>query len=234
MSSSNIGIVGWQKCTLLDFPGTIATILFFKGCNLRCPYCHNPDVVLKNLPLIDLQEVITFLNKRSGKIEGVVLSGGEPAIHTGLPEIVRVLKNLSMKVKLDTNGLTPGMITLCKPDYLALDIKALPKHYNALGYAKNDAEIKLKESLDVVRSMGNQAEVRITVVPQFINMETIEEIGTLVQGVKKVFLQNVNVAHPVIDSSFIKKCLPYNNEAMIKIKEIVGRYVNECTIRGGD
>lgn len=127
------GISGWQKTSFIDYPGTVSTVLFFEGCNLRCPYCHNPDIVLRKNPQLSWTEIKSHLSSRKGLIEGVVLTGGEPTLHSCLPQIVNELRDDGFLIKIDTNGANPDMIAQCKPDYLALDFKTIPQRYELFG-----------------------------------------------------------------------------------------------------
>ena len=121
---------GWTKNSFIDYPGTVSTVLFFSGCNLRCPYCHNCSL-LDNPPDISgrSREFWKFLEKRKGLVEGVVISGGEPTLHPHLKDSIRELQQTGYKVKLDTNGLQPEVIAEFACDYVALDIKTEPGNY---------------------------------------------------------------------------------------------------------
>ena len=126
------------KTSLNDFPGKVASVIFFSGCNLRCPWCHNPEIVLGTAPLIGIEEGLEHLRKRQAVLGGVVLSGGEPCLCKELAEIIREIKKLSLPVKLDTNGMCPSALEeifsrpeTC-PDYIALDLKIAPSRYSEL------------------------------------------------------------------------------------------------------
>ena len=122
------GVAGWHKNSFIDFPGTVAAVLFFSGCNLACPYCHNPDIVKAGTSsLVRPDDIADFLEKRKGLIDGVVLSGGEPTLHACLAEAASFIRSLGYRVKLDTNGLLPDAVAAVKPDYLALDVKTAPR-----------------------------------------------------------------------------------------------------------
>ena len=231
MLQDDIGVIGWQKNSFIDFPGTVSTVLFFRGCNLRCPYCHNPDIVQNRLPFIPFSEILAFLKKRKGIIEGVVLSGGEPTLHSDLPLIVELLRSIGLLVKLDTNGLQPDMIQLCNPDYLALDIKTDPVLYNELGCSMGDVSAKLEKSIDFVRSRGTQAEVRITVAPTFVNECKVRKIADLLQGVNVVYLQQVEVNGNLLQSEYTKQ-IPLALETLESFRQIISQKVGKCSIRG--
>lgn len=231
MSGGFKGIIGWQKTSFIDYPGTVSTVLFFEGCNLRCPYCHNPDIVLRKLPQIPWTSVQSFLHRRKTFIEGVVLSGGEPTLHAFLPDLVREIRENGFKIKIDTNGTGPEMISRCEPDYLALDIKTEPLRYTELGCKDTEFGKKLCNAIEIVKKMGSSAEVRITMASPFINEDVVYKIAELVTGVQKVYLQPLKLTSEVLDSSFG----PQNviSTAQIKIfKDIIASSVGSCVIRG--
>jgi pyruvate formate lyase activating enzyme len=227
----DFGVIGWQKNSFIDFPGTVSTVLFFRGCNLRCPYCHNPDIVLNRLPFIAFSEILAFLEKRKGIIEGVVFSGGEPTLHVNLPKIAETLHNRGLLVKLDTNGLQPDMIQLCKPDYLALDIKTAPDSYNEVDCGIVDVSAKLNKSVDIVRSMGAHAEVRITVAPTLVNEYNSLKIAELLQGVNTVYLQQLQISENMLQNTYAEQT-PLPLEIIESFRSIIAQKVSKCSIRG--
>lgn len=128
-------IGGLQKVTLLDYPGKVACTVFLPGCNLRCPYCHNPSLVLpgQETENISPESLLAFLNTRRGKLDGVCVTGGEPTLHRDLPELLGQIRDLCFSVKLDTNGTNPEMLASLLQtgvlDYVAMDIKNSPARY---------------------------------------------------------------------------------------------------------
>jgi pyruvate formate lyase activating enzyme len=227
----DFGVIGWQKNSFIDFPGTVSTVLFFRGCNLRCPYCHNPDIVHNRLPFIALSEILAFLEKRKGIMEGVVLSGGEPTLHVNLPKISGILHNKGLKVKLDTNGLQPDAIGLCKPDYLALDIKTASDCYSEVGCDMIDVPAKLEKSVEIVRSMGALAEVRITVAPSLVNECTVMKIADLIEGVSTVYLQQVEISDHMLNGAYAEQ-ISFSLEILESFRSIISQRVEKCVIRG--
>ena len=224
-------IAGWNKLSFIDFPGTVAAVLFFGGCNLRCPWCHNPGIVLDRYPGIDVSVVKEYLKKRRDFIEGVALSGGEPAIHAGLPGITDELRANKLKIKLDTNGLLPAMTERVRPDYLALDIKTIPSRYGELGCGYGDAEARLRRSVEIVKTMGKNAEIRITVAPRFVDGEVIAHLKKILSGVAKVFLQPYKNDGALLDPAFAK-LEPYTIEQIQEFRKVLEPVVGECVIRG--
>jgi len=232
MCEQHVGIIGWQKNSFIDYPGTIATVLFFKGCNLRCPWCHNPDIVFGLLPEIDFCVIEQFIKKRSTVIQGAVLTGGEPTLHSTLEFVAERIRLAGMKIKLDTNGLNPDVIRKISPDYCALDIKTSLDNYSSVGCKLGDAEQRVLESIDIVRSMGDNAEIRITVVEPYINEQVICEIGKEVSGVSKVFLQRFRNRGALVNGDAIG-CQTVTDETLTKYREILLGSGSFCEIRNG-
>jgi pyruvate formate lyase activating enzyme len=232
MRSDDAGIAGWVKNSFIDYPGTVSTVLFFSGCNLRCPYCHNPGIVLNSPhePIL-LQDILAFCRKRKGLIEGVVLSGGEPTMHATLENIANEIRSLNYKIKLDTNGLLPEKIKKIKPDYLALDIKTTPTNYTLLLKAPyKDVRERLEESISIVKSMGDNAEIRITIAPKIIDSKIIEDIAPLLKGVKKVFLQPMQISVEILDPAF-KDLQKISQDEIERYRERMLKFVERCEIR---
>jgi len=220
----------WLKNSFIDFPGTVSTVLFFNGCNLRCPYCHNCDLATGVLPPIDQETIFSFLHKRAGVIDGVVLSGGEPAIHGELlVSYADAIRNVGMKIKLDTNGLLPHMIPRIAPDYLALDLKTTPNRYRELGWRGSDPETLLNESLSVVRSMGKSAEVRITAAAPFIDDAVIATFCGMLEGIHAVYLQPFVDSGTCIDRS---RVAPIDMPTLERYRSQIAGVVGHCSIRG--
>ena len=188
-------ICGFNKTTLLDYPGCVAATIFLGGCNFRCPFCHNGDLVLKSGQMTGYEEkeVLAFLKKRRNVLEGVCITGGEPTLHAELPEFISKIKELGYLVKLDTNGSNPEMLkSLVKEkliDYVAMDVKApLTKYEKACGVAV-DVE-KIKQSVEFLKQGEIPYEFRTTVVKELHTGEDILEIGRYLRGASKYFLQS--------------------------------------------
>jgi pyruvate formate lyase activating enzyme len=232
MRGVDTGIAGWAKNSFIDFPGTVSTVLFFSGCNLRCPYCHNPGIVLGKSPeQISLQNIVDFLAKRKGMIEGVVLSGGEPTCHDRIEDIAYELRKLDVKIKLDTNGMLPEKIKKINPDYLALDVKTTPENYRSfLNAGYEDIKKRLDASISKVKAMAENAEIRITIAPKIIDSKIIEDIGKMLLGVKKVFLQPMQTRVDLLDPT-LKKLPKITMDEIGKYKEVLLKFVERCEIR---
>jgi len=227
------GIGGWQKNSFIDFPGKAATVLFFGGCNLRCPYCHNPSL-FEDMGTMEERsnEVWDFLQKRRSMIDGVVLSGGEPTLQPDIVTIANSIRNLGYKIKLDTNGLKPETIREISPDYLALDIKTIPENYKTyLNCRISDPQDQLKESISIVKSMGYDAEIRITLAPGIVTVEDIEKISELISGVKNIFLQRFNDKTPILDMDFFSDKTDITDKQCNIMLKHLKKSAEKCSIR---
>ena len=175
-------IAGIQKLTLLDYPGKVACTVFLDGCNFRCPFCHNAELLQPDAPAVmTVDELLSFLNKRRGILEGVCITGGEPTIHSELPELLRAIKELDYPVKLDTNGYRPQSLSALLEeglvDYVAMDLKNSPGGYGAaVGLSAPDLS-RVGESIRLLLDSGIDFELRTTVVKPIHSVETIRDMG---------------------------------------------------------
>ncbi len=171
-----------MKTTLVDYPGLVAATVFTYGCNLRCPYCHNPELVTGPPPddLLSQEEVLAFLGRRKAILQGVCLTGGEPLLHDWLPDFAGKIRQLGLKVKLDTNGLLPDRIAAVAADYVAMDIKTAPARYGQVGGAEHTADL-VRRAVEVVRCTASDYEFRTTVVEPIVGEDDIRAIVTLLR-----------------------------------------------------
>jgi len=203
-----VPIGGLQKSSLIDYPEKISAIIFTQGCNFKCPYCHNPELIkFSTDSSIDESVLFNFLKTRINKLDAVVITGGEPTLHKGLPEFIKQIKDLGFLVKLDTNGTNPEMLQelLDKKliDYVAMDIKAPIERYPEIVCAKVDTEAVLK-SIEILKSSGVDFEFRTTVVKSQLLHEDFEKIGELINGSEKYYLQKF-VPTKVLNEEFLKE-----------------------------
>lgn len=168
--------LGLQKTTLVDYPGEVAATVFTNGCNLTCPYCHNPGLISGPPPddFLTRAEVLAYLRKRSEVLGAVCITGGEPTLHADLPQLVAELHEIGFKVKVDTNGTQPHRIEAIGADYYAMDVKTAPEHYDRVGMA--DAAGAIRASMQVLRASGADYEFRTTVVPGIVERDDMEAI----------------------------------------------------------
>ena len=174
-------IVGIQKLTLLDYPGKVACTVFLDGCNFRCPFCHNAELLTDAEPVMTPEELLAFLKKRQGILEGVCITGGEPTIHPELPELLRTVKALGYPVKLDTNGYRPQSLrALLKEgivDYVAMDLKNSPAGYAAATGIPEPDLSRVGESITLLQESGVDFELRTTVVKPIHTAQSIQNMG---------------------------------------------------------
>lgn len=214
-------IGGLQKTSLLDFPEKIAAIVFTMGCNFRCGYCHNPELINGEAKI---EEVFEFLKTRQGKLDGVVITGGEPCLQKDLPEFIKQVKELGFAVKLDTNGSFPEMLEKVLPDldYVAMDIKAPLEKYSQIVNVDVDT-LKILKSIEVLKNGGVDYEFRTTVVKSQLSFEDFEKIGQLIQGAPRYYLQKF-VASKILDKS-LENEKTYSTEEFERIIDILKSYV---------
>lgn len=235
-------IGGFEKLTLIDFPGEIAAIIFTQGCNFRCQFCYNPLLVWpledsklkyrKDHSLIEEGDLFAFLESRKGKLDGVVITGGEPTLHPDLPEFIAKIKKLGYKVKLDTNGTNPEMLlaVLKHLDYIAMDLKApYNKYEQVTGTKANLANIK--KSVKIIMESGLPYEFRTTVVPGLIKKDDIREMGEILRGADKWYLQFFKSDIDLVSRELEGKDKLAATE-MQELAEMAGQYVKHCEIRG--
>ena len=175
-------IVGIQKLTLLDYPGKVACTVFLNGCNFRCPFCHNAELLSPDIePVLTVDGLLAFLKKRRGVLDGVCITGGEPTIHPELPELLRSIRELGYNVKLDTNGYRPQILRAILEeglvDYVAMDLKNSPTGYgDAVGIPEPDLG-RVGESILSLMDSGVDFELRTTVVKPIHSIESIREMS---------------------------------------------------------
>ncbi len=175
-------IVGIQKLTLLDYPGRVACTVFLNGCNFRCPYCHNAELLEGDIePVMSVAELLAFLKKRQGILEGVCITGGEPTLHPELPQLLHSIRTLGYGVKLDTNGYRPEVLGALLEeklvDYVAMDLKNGPAAYGeTVGLRAVQLE-RIGESIRLLQESGVDFELRTTVVKPLHTAETITEMA---------------------------------------------------------
>lgn len=229
-------IAGLQKMTLLDYPGKVACTVFLQGCNFRCPFCHNSGLLPSaGDPEIPTKELLTFLKKRQGLLDGVCITGGEPTLHKELPELIRTIKELGFFVKLDTNGFRPAVLKELAGmlDYVAMDIKNCPARYGETAGLPQIPLSHIEESMVFLMEGSLDYEFRTTVVQEFHTREDIEAMGKWFQKlspdrkVKKYFLQPYADRDSVLCSGlhrpesgelqgFLEAILPYVHTAEIR------------------
>lgn len=223
---------GLEKISLVDYEGKIACTLFTKGCNFKCPFCHNASLVCGDDPEIDFNEILAYLEKRKNFLEVVCISGGEPTLNIDLEEYLVSIKQLGYLIKLDTNGTNPDLMeSLIKKnliDYVAMDIKNSPSSYDKITGTKKVNLENIQKSIDYLKSNAIDYEFRTTIVDEFHNESNIEEIGNWLQGAKRYFLQKF-VDH---DTCISQNLHEVPKEKALKYKRLLQKYLPNVELRG--
>ncbi len=250
--------VGLQKTSLVDYPGRVASVFFLPGCNFACPYCHNPELVsnVDLSALVPLEQAFDHLRRRAGLITALVISGGEPTLYPGLPDIVAEARVLGLLVKLDTNGSFPDRITAAGADYIAMDLKTDPARYAELwplapvtgkgvdtaasaiaGDVAGDSIFvasladRIRQSVRAVRASGAAYEFRITCVPGIFGPADARAVAELLEPGDPVFLQAYRPGR-VLDPAWAAGVRPYINSEMDELLGIIQKRVPSARIRG--
>lgn len=227
-------ILGLQKTTLLDYPGHVAATIFTGGCNFCCPFCHNKDLVLNMAEQTEYseEEIFAFLRKRSGILDGVCITGGEPTLQPDLEGFIRKVKKLGLAIKLDTNGSHPDRLRELMEenllDYVAMDVKASPRKYGLVSGTEAVRFEDIEKSIHLLTESDIPYEFRTTVVKGLLEPEEFDEIGKLLQGCSVYYLQAYQDSEQVICPGFEA----FTTEEMNKIAGIARKYIDKVIIRG--
>ncbi len=227
-------IGGLQRVSLIDYPGYICAIIFSQGCNFKCPYCHNPELVDPDMFRKSMNEndVIEFLESRKGKLDAVTICGGEPTIQADLVPFIRKIKKMGFAVKLDTNGSLPQVIKALLDekliDYIAMDVKApLDKYREVVKTPVNQDAIK--ESIKIILKANIPYEFRTTLVQSQLDENDILQIGKMINGASHYVLQNF-IPTKTLDKKFTKE-KSFSDEDLQKIKSHLDQQITSVTIR---
>ncbi|MDO4326331.1 MAG: anaerobic ribonucleoside-triphosphate reductase activating protein [bacterium] len=228
-------ICGLMKTTLLDFPGHIAATIFTGSCQFRCPFCQN-SALIPNSVLAEYteEEILAFLKKRSGILEGVAITGGEPTLQPDLQSFIRKVRALGFLVKLDTNGYRPDVLKhLCEEkllDYVAMDIKSCPDRYRIVSGVPNLNLEPIFESISFLKQNTVPFEFRTTLVKELHTAADMEEIGKWLAGDFQYFLQNYKDSDQVLTSGLHG----FTKEELLTFASILKPYIPNVNLRGID
>lgn len=234
IESEAVHFFGLQKLSLLDYPGKMACTLFTGGCNMKCPFCHNSELVFlpESMMEINQDDIDQFLDKRKGLLEGICITGGEPLIHPGLKNAIKKMKAKGYKIKLDTNGTYPGylkeLVEEGLVDYVAMDIKNAPAKYALTAGVEQLNLEAIEESMHYLMENHIPYEFRTTIVQEFHEKEDIEAIGQWIKGAQSYFLQSFENNEHVIDNRLHAE----RKEILEDYKNILLQYVDHVEIRG--
>lgn len=228
-------ICGLQKTTLLDYPGHLAAAIFLGGCNFRCPFCHNKDLLGNDTEALYTEdELMDFLKKRSNILEGVCITGGEPTLSPDLESLIRRIRALGYHIKLDTNGSRPDVLKhLCENgliDYVAMDIKNSREHYALTAGAEILPIGEIENSINFLMHGSVDYEFRTTVVKELHHEEDFIQIGMRLQGCRAYFLQNYVDSDHVLQPGF-SSC---TKEELLNFRQLLLPYIPNTELRGVD
>lgn len=224
--------VAINKLTLLDYPEKVACVLYMQGCNFKCPFCHNGlTLVAAQEEEIPFEDVLAFLKKRQGILDGVVISGGEPTLMKDLKDKIKKIKELGYAVKLDTNGTNPDMmldlINEGLIDYVAMDIKNSLDKYDVTSGAKVNKE-KILRSIEILKSDVIDYEFRTTLIQEYHDKDEIRKMADLLDGAKRLYLQQFKISDGVIN----KNLHPIDEGLANKFVDILKKNILEVELRG--
>ncbi len=227
-------IGGFQKMTVLDYPGKVACTVFLAGCNFRCPFCHNALLVTKqNENEISAEAVIDYLSRRKGLLDGVCITGGEPLLNEDIELLLNPIKQLGYSIKLDTNGSRPQMLRRLVEkglvDYIAMDIKSCPEDYPVVSGVKGFDFTDIRDSIQYIMSCGIDYEFRTTVVKGLHTVGSVTSAAKMIRGAKRYYLQGFKDSGELINTSGLSA---HSREATEEMLLQVRKYVPEAEIRG--
>jgi len=228
-------ITGFQKTSLIDYPGHIVSIIFTQGCSFKCPYCHNSDLISpdsKSKEYFPVEYIYSFIKNRKGLIDGVSITGGEPTLQSDLYDFITKVKSMGLKIKLDTNGCNPQILKSLFMenllDYIAMDVKGSLQDYENIINTKINIDSIIK-SIKLIQESTIPYEFRTTVVPELHDIEQIKDIAILLKGSNKYFIQNFKAKN-----TFNTDYMQYNGFTPSKLKifkEVCMPYINKVEIR---
>lgn len=224
-------IGGFQKMTMLDYPGKVACTIFTYGCNFRCPFCHNATLVIDEASLLSEDEILSYLNKRKGILDGVCITGGEPLLQNDIFDFIKKVKDLGLLVKLDTNGSYPEKLKEAIDrglvDYVAMDIKTSKGNYSKVA----DVNVKIQDiekSIQILLENKVDYEFRTTVVRELHTKEDFEKISEWIKGAKRYFLQCFKDNENLIGNN-LSAYTPHELEGFL---EVLKNNIDKVSLRG--
>jgi len=221
-------IGNFQKFSMRDYPGKISSVVFVQGCNFRCPYCHNRELVLPEYfsKSIEEKEILEFLQERKGKIQGVVITGGEPTIFPDLPDFLFQIKRMGFYLKLDTNGSNPYMLeTIINRkliDFIALDIKAPVEKYEEIIASKIEKN-KILSSIHLILKSGIEHEFRTTVIKGVISYLDVLKICNTIKGAHRYAIQNFYPTETLVNGEYKSK----TGYSTVELSQLEGKIKNK-------
>jgi pyruvate formate lyase activating enzyme len=233
VSNVKMIISGLVKSSIIDYPKKIAAIVFTHGCNFRCGYCHNPELVIsKPKKQISEDQVIEFLESRKSILDGLVVTGGEPLIYNDIEDFLKKVKALGYQIKLDTNGINPilleNLIDKKLVDYVAMDIKTSLDKYSEVVGVDLDTE-NIAKSINLIMLKAPDYEFRSTLLPRHHDEDTLKQMAVLIKGAKKFYIQNFRNSITLRNDYSLES--PFTRNQLKNIEELFINYVESCSIR---
>jgi len=231
-------IAGFQELSLIDFPKNLAAVIFTQGCNFRCPFCHNPQLIpnLGSGEYISEEDFFKFLDERHKLLDGVTITGGEPLLQENIEDFIKKIKDKGFLLKLDTNGLLfdklNRLVSNKMLDYIAMDFKSSLNNYDSSSGVNTNIEA-IKKSINLIMGSGIDYEFRTTVVAELHKKEDILKIAEFIQGGMKYVLQKFEVRDKIFDDKFLKASSITREEAFL-LKDECEKFVKKCELRGWD
>jgi pyruvate formate lyase activating enzyme len=230
---------GVHKLSLIDFPGRPSCVVFVTGCNFHCPYCHNPELARGRLPTagsLQADDLLAFLSRRRGLLEGVVISGGEPTLMPDLPWLLRAVRRMGFRIKLDTNGSRPDMlqrlIAAGAVDYIAMDVKTAPERYVPLLCDEADVAAAIRASVALLRQAAIDHEFRTTCLLPLLDAAALDAIGELINGAPRYVLQRCRPQRVLSPAFFTTPGhTPVDDATLIKMRAHLRPFAKQCLIR---
>ncbi|MDY6990252.1 MAG: anaerobic ribonucleoside-triphosphate reductase activating protein [Thermodesulfobacteriota bacterium] len=225
---------GWQRLSLIDYPERLSAVLFTQGCNFRCPYCHNPELVDPKRFQTPLppEDVFSFLRTRQGKLDAVCITGGEPSIQPDLVEFMEEIKEMPYLIKLDTNGSHPEVLARLVEkrlvDYIAMDVKGPLSKYGKISKSPIETD-RIKESIQLILDSGLRHEFRTTVVKSILTKGDFKKIGALIKGAQCYVLQKFVPSKP-LNKRFLKETT-YSDKDFEALRKKLEDYAHEVVVR---
>ena len=226
---------GLQETSLLDYPGKICAIVWTVGCNFRCPFCYNLNMVYGDTETVPVDHILSFLDDRVGKLDALSITGGEPLIHEDIGVFMKEVKDRGFLVKVDTNGTFPDrleeLLNDDLVDYVSMDVKAPIDKYDTLAGVHVDVE-KIKRSIALIMEKAPDYEFKTTMIHGLLEKEDVKRVGSLIQGAKRYYLQQFKTDVPVINQELLSETTPFTPTEFNEMKDLASPLVESCLLRG--
>lgn len=226
---------GLQETSLLDYPGRICAIVWTVGCNFRCPFCYNLNMVYGDTEIVPVDHILSFLDDRVGKLDALSITGGEPLLHEDIGTFMKEVKDRGFLVKVDTNGTFPDrleeLLDSGLVDYVSMDVKAPFDKYDTLAGVHVDIE-KIKRSIKLIMEKAPDYEFKTTMIPGLLKKEDVKRVGSLIRGAKRYYLQQFKTDVPVINQELLSTTTPFTPHEFNEMKDLASPLVESCLLRG--